>query len=87
MAAFCHDSEPGRIISRLGRRDAQVDSDWFMFAVDPYYDKRTGYLFGVNPAGSIIDQALSNDVNERRLLGRRLGMEGRGQRQTAGPWR
>ena len=62
VAAFCHDSEPGKIISRLGRRDAQVDSDWFIFAVDPYFDRRTGYLFGVNPAGSIYDQALSNDV-------------------------
>jgi len=62
VAAFCYDSEPAKIISRLGRRDAQVDSDWFLFAVDPYYDRRTGYLFGVNPAGSIMDQALSNDV-------------------------
>ena len=62
VAAFCHDSEPGKIISRLGRRDTQVDSDWFMFAVDPYDDKRTGYLFGVNPAGAIMDQALSNDI-------------------------
>ncbi len=62
VAAFCHDGEPKKIIGRLGRRDAQVDSDWFIFAVDPYYDRRTGYLFGVNPAGSIMDQALSNDV-------------------------
>ena len=64
IAAYCYDSEPAKIISRLGRRDSQVDSDWFMFAVDPYYDRRTGYLFGVNPAGSIMDLALSNDVNE-----------------------
>ncbi len=62
VAAFCHDSEPAKIVGRLGRRDAQVDSDWFMLAIDPYFDRRTGYLFGVNPAGSIIDQALSNDV-------------------------
>jgi len=64
VAAYCHDSEPNKIIGRLGRRDVQVDSDWFVFAVDPYYDKRTGYLFGVNPAGSIRDEALSNDVND-----------------------
>lgn len=64
VAAFCYDSEPKKIMSRLGRRDADVDSDWFMFAVDPYYDKRTGYQFGVNPAGSITDEALSNDVND-----------------------
>ena len=64
VAAFCHDSEPDKITGRLGRRDARLDSDWFMFAVDPYYDKRSGYLFGVNPSGSITDQALSNDVSE-----------------------
>jgi hypothetical protein len=64
VAAFCYDSEPKKIMSRLGRRDSDVDSDWFMFAVDPYYDKRTGYRFGVNPAGSISDEALSNDVND-----------------------
>ncbi len=64
MAAYCHDSDPGKIMGRLGRRDAQIDSDWFMFALDPYYDKRSGYMFGVNPAGSITDLALSNDVND-----------------------
>jgi hypothetical protein len=64
VAAFCFDSEPEGIVSRLGRRDSDVDSDWFMFAVDPYYDRRTGYLFGVNPAGSIMDEALSNDIED-----------------------
>jgi hypothetical protein len=64
VAAYCHDSDPKGIIGLLGRRDSQIDSDWFMFAVDPYYDKRTGYLFGVNPSGSIMDEALSNDVND-----------------------
>jgi len=62
VGAFCRDSEPKKIIGRLGRRDSQTDSDWFMFAVDPYYDKRTGYMFGVNPSGSIMDLTLSNDV-------------------------
>ena len=64
VAAFCYDSEPKKILSRLGRRDSQIDSDWFYFAVDPYYDKRSGYMFGVNPAGSILDEALSNDVSD-----------------------
>lgn len=64
VAAYCHDSEPAGVIGRLGRRDSFVDSDWFFFAVDPYFDRRSGYLFGVNPAGSIVDEVLSNDVNE-----------------------
>ncbi len=62
VAAYLRDSEPGKIVSRLGRRDSLVESDWFSFAVDPYFDKRTGYQFAVNPAGSIVDETLSNDV-------------------------
>ena len=64
VAAFCHDSDPAKIRKRLGRRDTQTDSDWFMVAVDPYFDKRSGYAFYTNPAGSITDAALSNDVND-----------------------
>ncbi len=61
VAARLYDSEPGSIKSRLGRRDDFVDSDWFIFAVDPYYDRRTGFQFAVNPAGSIVDWTLYND--------------------------
>ncbi|MBC7364117.1 MAG: carbohydrate binding family 9 domain-containing protein [Candidatus Aminicenantes bacterium] len=64
VAAYCHDSDPKGIISRLGRRDSFVESDWFFFSVDPYFDRRSGYSFGVNPAGCIVDEVLSNDVNE-----------------------
>jgi hypothetical protein len=64
VAALCHDSEPASIRSLLGRRDDELDSDWFIVAIDPYFDRRSGYEFCVNPAGSIIDQALSNDVQE-----------------------
>jgi hypothetical protein len=61
VAAHLHDSEPELITKRLGRRDDFLDSDWFIFAVDPYYDKRSGYQFAVNPAGSIVDWTLYND--------------------------
>jgi hypothetical protein len=61
VAARLHDSEPELITKRLGRRDDFLDSDWFIFAVDPYYDKRSGYQFAVNPAGSIVDWTLYND--------------------------
>jgi len=61
IAAKLYDSYPDRIISRLGRRDDMVDSDWFSFAIDPYNDKRSGYQFSVNPAGSIADWTLYND--------------------------
>ena len=61
VAARLHDSEPAKIVSLLGRRDDELESDWFSFAVDPYFDRRSGFQFSVNPAGSIIDKTLYND--------------------------
>ena len=64
VAALCHDSDPAKIRARLGRRDSNTDSDWFAVLIDPYYDKRSGYVFVANPAGAVTDAVLSNDVNE-----------------------
>ena len=61
IGARLYDSHPELIVSRLGRRDDFLDSDWFIFAVDPYYDRRSGFQFAVNPAGSIVDWTLYND--------------------------
>lgn len=61
VAARMYDSQPESITSRLGRRDDFLESDWFVFSVDPYYDRRTGFQFAVNPAGSIVDWTLYND--------------------------
>ena len=32
-----------------------------MLSIDPYYDKKTGFKFAVNPSGSIVDWTLMND--------------------------
>ncbi|MGB9863692.1 MAG: DUF5916 domain-containing protein [Candidatus Saccharicenans sp.] len=64
VGALCFDREPEKIISQVGRRDYLVDSDWFIFCVDPYLDRRSGYSFWVNPSGSMIDKALYNDISE-----------------------
>ena len=61
VAARLDDAEPGKIVGLLGRRDDELDSDWFSFSVDPYFDRRSGYQFCVNPAGSVIDRTLYND--------------------------
>ena len=62
VAARLYDSAPDSIVSRLGRRDVNVDSDWFYFTVDSYHDRRTGFYFGVTPAGSIEDGTAYNDT-------------------------
>lgn len=61
VAARMYDADPAGIVSRLGRRDDEVESDWFVVAVDPYLDRRSGFEFAVNPAGSIRDGTLFND--------------------------
>jgi hypothetical protein len=61
VAARMTDSEPDKIISLLSRRDDFVDADYFLFYVDPYYDKRSGFKFAVNPSGSIADWTMYND--------------------------
>jgi hypothetical protein len=52
-----HDSEPDKIIARLGRRDMHLgDSDWVGVMIDSYHDHRTAFGFDVNPAGVRRDQ-------------------------------
>ncbi len=60
VAARLYD-KPDSIVSRIGRRDANMSCDWFYFAIDSYNDKRTGFYFGVVPSGSIIDGTMFND--------------------------
>lgn len=61
IAARMYDSHPEQIVSRLVRKDVSVDSDKFTFYVDPYYDRRTGFYFAVNAAGTMYDGTLMND--------------------------
>lgn len=61
VAARMLDSEPDKIISLLARRDDFVEADYFLFCVDPYNDKRSGFKFAINPSGSMADWSLYND--------------------------
>ena len=61
VAARMLDSEPDKIISLLARRDDFVEADYFLFCVDPYNDKRSGFKFAINPSGSLVDWSLYND--------------------------
>lgn len=61
VAAKMYDKNPDKLISLLGRRDDFTESEWFVFYLDPYYDRRSGFQFAVNPSGSICDWSLYND--------------------------
>lgn len=61
VAARMYDTSPDSIVARLARRDMDVSADKFTVYLDPYHDKRSGYYFGVNAAGTIYDGTLYND--------------------------
>jgi hypothetical protein len=61
IAAKLFDSQPNLIDTKLARRDADFDSDLFYVGIDSYNDDRTGFYFGINPGGSIVDGTIYND--------------------------
>ena len=61
IGARLSDRRPDSIMARLGRRDAELESDLFGFFIDPYFDRRSGYYFGVNAGGTLYDGVLYND--------------------------
>lgn len=64
IGAMMHDSSPDSIVARMSRRDQGGEtSDILYIAIDSYLDKRSGFMFGINPIGSISDFTLSNDSN------------------------
>ena len=54
VALVCKDSEPDKIIDRLGRRDSRA-GDIAGIALDSYFDKRTAFEFSITVAGQKTD--------------------------------
>jgi hypothetical protein len=61
IGARMHDPAPDSILARLTRRDVSIPADRFGVYVDPFYDRRSGYYFLVNAAGTLFDGLLYND--------------------------
>ncbi len=61
IGARLYDAAPDSIVARLGRRDVFTNSDLFTAYLDPYHDRRSGFYFGINAAGTLYDGTLFND--------------------------
>ena len=61
VAARLYDHAPDSIVARLGRRDNNTSSDRFTVFIDSYHDRRSGFYFGVDAAGTLYDGVLLND--------------------------
>jgi len=58
------DESPSQIRSLLTRRDQSSASDWILLGLDSYHDRRTGFVFGLNPAEVQRDFLLYDDSME-----------------------
>ena len=61
VAARMYDSAPDSVTAMLARRDRTVSADRFLVFLDPYHDRRSGFYFGINAAGTLYDGTLYND--------------------------
>ncbi|MEE9279453.1 MAG: carbohydrate binding family 9 domain-containing protein [Myxococcota bacterium] len=53
FAAWCYDTEPDKITASVMRRDANIrNQDYIMVLFDPFGERRSGYVFAVNPRSS-----------------------------------
>ena len=58
------DPHPDSILALLSRRDVKTQSEQIKLMIDSYHDRRTGYEFGVNPAGVKRDYYTYDDSRE-----------------------
>ena len=64
VAVRAWDSRPDEIAAQLTRRDIESPSDWLGIAIDSYRDRRTAFVFLVNPAGVQRDIYFFDDGDE-----------------------
>ena len=61
VGAHLYDRAPDSVAAVLARRDRAVSADRFVVFLDPYHDRRSGFFFGINAAGTLYDGTLYND--------------------------
>jgi hypothetical protein len=64
VGVHAHDDRPHEIRGLLTRRDVMSASDWILIALDSYHDRRTAFVFAINPAGVQRDLLIFDDAQE-----------------------
>jgi hypothetical protein len=62
FGCMMYDSEPSRIVSRLARRDDEVESDIISIRIDSYHDHQTAFEFTILASGVKVDIIQYNDA-------------------------
>ncbi len=61
IAVRCQDDEPQGIVSRLTRRDRDIEADWVAVSIDSRNDHASAYTFQLSAAGVQVDGQFFND--------------------------
>ena len=63
FAVMCYDSEPNKIVSRLVRRDTDIESDRVTVSLAPHQNRQRGFWFTVYASGSVTDGTVTDEYN------------------------
>jgi hypothetical protein len=65
IGVLCRDRNPAGIVTFSKARDADLSQeDHVLIVLDPFQDRRSGYVFGVNPSGARFDGLVSAQGEE-----------------------
>ena len=63
FAIMCYDNEPDKIVSRLVRRDTDIESDKVTISLAPHPNRQRGFWFTVYSSGSVTDGTVTDEYN------------------------
>ena len=63
FAIMCYDREPDKIVSRLVRRDTDIESDRVTLSLAPHPNRQRGFWFTAYSSGSVTDGTVTDEYN------------------------
>ena len=63
FAIMCYDNEPDKIVSRLVRRDTDIESDKVTVSLAPHPNRQRGFWFTVYSSGSVTDGTVTDEYS------------------------
>ena len=63
FGVMCYDGEPDKIVSRLVRRDTDIESDRVTISLAPHPNRQRGFWFTAYSSGSVTDGTVTDEYN------------------------
>ena len=63
FGVMCYDTEPDKIVSRLVRRDTDIESDKVTLSLAPHPNRQRGFWFTAYSSGSVTDGTVTDEYN------------------------